>query len=79
MSILETIVKASVRSWRTTVAGSIAGLTMLLPQIEILTDGDATTTADWNVIMLGLAIVLGFASARDNNKTSRAAGAGAAR
>lgn len=61
------------KSWRTTVLGIIAGLLMVLPEIQdLLTD---PSTFDLEVVLSGLsAMGIGW-FARDNNVSSEKAGA----
>ena len=63
------------RSWQTTLAGIIAGLIILLTQLGNLIDGDPETVLTWERIVVALGIMGIGAFARDNNKTSKTAGA----
>lgn len=63
------------KSWRTTLAGIITGLMIVLPEIGELIDGDVLTAFDIETVIGGFAAMgLGFL-ARDNGVTSEAAGA----
>lgn len=62
-------------SWRTTFAGIVLGLTILLGQAGAVLDNDPRTSFSFDQVLAGLAAMgLGF-SARDNGVTSEAAGA----
>lgn len=62
-------------SWRTSMVGIIGALPPILVQVEHLLDGDPSTVCDWNVVMLGITVIIGFLTARDNKTTSEEAGA----
>ena len=63
------------KSWKTTVAGIIAGLVPLLTAVAALLDGDPATEPNWTLAISGVVIAIGFITARDNSVTSESAGA----
>ena len=64
-----------VKSWKTTAAGIVAGLSILLAQASTLLDEDSKTNPSWTEVVAALGMLgVGF-FARDNNVTSKAAGA----
>lgn len=63
------------KSWRTSVAGAITGLVMILPEISSAVDGDPATIADWNIVAAGIGLFVALFSARDNKVSSETAGA----
>ena len=70
---------APLRSWKTTLAGVLAALGVILPQAAAFFDGDPATTPNWQVV-IGAVITAGAlfglgAAARDNDKSSEAVGA----
>lgn len=63
------------KSWKTTVLGVIAGLSLILPQIAAALDSDPATVFSLEAVIAGLgAMGIGIA-ARDNNKSSEQVGA----
>ncbi len=70
--MLENIFKGS---WKTTVIGVVTGLVIVLTQVKNLIDGDPSTAFDMNIMLGGLGVMGIGMFARDNNKTSEAAGA----
>ena len=59
------------KSWKTTVAGVVAGLSILIPQILSLIESGAGADLDTGQIILGLSF-MGFGmAARDGNKSSQ--------
>ena len=58
-------------NWKTTVFGILAGLPYIVEEIAALTDNDPSTVMDPNRLVMGVAIVLGLAQARDWNKSSQ--------
>lgn len=60
-------------SWRTTVAGIVAALSILFHQANALLDSDPTTVFDADQIVAAIGILLMGISARDNNVTSEQA------
>lgn len=62
-------------SWRTTAAGMVFFLAIVAGQLRYVFDDDPKTNPDWNIIAAATAGLLGFSSARDNNKTSEMVGA----
>jgi hypothetical protein len=61
-------------SWKTTTTGIIAGLMVILPEVQALLDTDPTTVPDWNLVVAGVAVIFGFAAARDGDKSSQDVG-----
>lgn len=64
------------KSWRTTLAGIVTGLVLLLGQAQTMLDDDPKTNPEYSIIIAGVtAIIAGF-NARDNVVTSEQAGVG---
>lgn len=63
------------KSWKTTIGGIISQLPILWVQFMLLLDGDAATNPNWAIVMGSLALIFALFKARDNNVTSKAAGA----
>lgn len=61
-------------NWITTLAGLGAILTVVGPALVKLTDNDAATVPDWNLVVAGVVAGLGMIFSRDYNKSSRASG-----
>jgi hypothetical protein len=61
-------------SKETTIAGLLGGIAIIAGQLQNLFDSDPATTCDMTLIAAALAMIVGFARARDNNKTSEAVG-----
>lgn len=57
-------------SWETTLAGIVAFLTIVLPQINTMFDDVATTNPDWNVVIGAVAILFGFGASRTGWKST---------
>jgi len=74
-NIVKSATKNTVSSWKTTIAGIVAGITLAGPEIQLLLDGDAMTQPDWGVIGVALAIAFGLSQARDGDVSSEKAGA----
>lgn len=62
-------------SWRTTLSGVIAGLTIILAQLATLADDKPETNPDLSAIAAAVAMMAGFAAARDRKVTSEQEGA----
>jgi hypothetical protein len=69
---LSTLIPAS---WRTKLSGIVAGITLLAAQLGTLADSDPKTNPDISVCVFALFVMVGLASARQNNVTSEKAGA----
>lgn len=52
-------IKKDIKNWQTTIMGFIAGLMMLLPQVQNLLDGDPETKLSETVVISALAL-MGF-------------------
>ncbi len=63
------------KSWRTTVLGFVAGISLILVQITNVLDDDPATIFELSQVFAGLAALGIGIFARDNNVTSKAAGA----
>ncbi len=63
------------KSWKTTLAGIVAGLAMLFGEANKALDDDPNTNPSFEIIVLGLATMGIGVAARDNNVTSEQAGA----
>ena len=68
------IVQNAAVSWKTSVAGVVAGLMVILPEVQSILDADPATNPDWNLIVAGITVILGFAAARDGDKSSQDVG-----
>jgi len=64
-----------VKSWKTTAAGIVAGLSILLSQASTLLDDDAKTNPLWSEMIAALGMLGVGYFARDNGVTGKAAGA----
>lgn len=63
------------KSWKTTLAGIMAFITLAWNQIQFMLDTDPLTNPDWSIIVGGLTVLIGLLFARDNDVDSEAAGA----
>lgn len=63
------------KSWRTTLAGWVAGLAILFGQAGAVLDDDPETQLSVELIMAAVALIGGGTLARDNNVSSEKAGA----
>ena len=63
------------KSWKTTVSGLLAALTVIFGQVTNLFDGDSNTVADWNIVIATVMTAIGLFNSRDNNVSSEEAGA----
>ncbi len=73
--VIENMINSFTKSWRTTILGLLSCLILVVPQLQLLWDGNAGTIADLNVIATGLLTALGLGMARDNSVTSESASA----
>lgn len=62
-------------SWKTTVAGVGAALTVIGAALKAFFDGDPSTNVDWAVTIPALLASIGLIFARDNDKSSEEVGA----
>jgi hypothetical protein len=69
-----TILDNAAVSWKTSLAGAITGLMVILPQVQAILDADPATTPDWNLIVAGITVIIGFVAARDGDKSSQDVG-----
>ena len=60
----------TLKSWKTTILGIIAGLLLILPQIQAVLDADPATVASWEAIATGLGILGIGAFAKDGDKST---------
>jgi len=63
------------KSWRTTTAGVLGALGLILPAIAAAIDGDPATDPNWGVVVPSAIAALGLLFARDNKVSSENAGA----
>ncbi len=63
------------KSWRTSLAGIIAGVTLLLGQIQTILDDDPKTNPDYTRIVEAVSVIALGLAARDEQVTSEQAGA----
>jgi hypothetical protein len=63
-------------SWRTSLFGILAGLSILISQVKTLLDKDPSTNIDISLIIASITGIIAAISARDNKVTSEEAGAG---
>lgn len=62
-------------SWRSTLAGIVAALALIIPEAQTLFDDDPATNPNFNTIFAALGVGAGLGLARDNGVNSKAAGA----
>jgi len=62
-------------SWRTSMAGLFAGLTILIGQASAVVDSDPKTNLDLTIVIATVAAIIAAFSARDNKVTSEQSGA----
>lgn len=65
------------KSWKTTLGGVVALLSLAYNVITLMTDGDPNTNPDWNVVITSASAALALIFARDNTVTDEQANAGA--
>ena len=69
--------RAAATSWKTTLAGVIAGLSVIFVALRTVIDGDAATAPDWNYaipeILAGVGLIVQAIAARDSDVSSEAA------
>lgn len=63
-------------SWRTSVAGVLGFLDLLIGQLQYVFDDNPETKFDFNLIIGAAIIMWGLLNARDNKVSSEHAGAG---
>ena len=66
---------ATFDSWKTTLAGLVAMLAIIFPQLGFMFDGDPETAINWNTIVAAISVFVTGLMARDNDVTSEQAGA----
>lgn len=62
-------------SWRTSLAGALSALGILLPAIAAAIDGNPATDPNWGMVIPAVIGSIGLLFARDNKVSSEAAGA----
>ncbi len=67
--------EAVVKSWKTTALGVSAFITVASQAATALLDNDPLTLADWPAVVAAGIFMVGLILARDNNVTSKQAGA----
>lgn len=63
-------------NWQTTVAGIAAFVSALALAVKDQFDGDPSTAANWNVVVLAFITMVGFLRTRDSSVSDEQAGAG---
>lgn len=63
------------KSWKTTTAGIAAIVAVIAAAVAAEFDGDATTIADWGLVVGSLIAGIGLLFARDNKTSDSEAGA----
>ena len=63
------------KSWRTTVLGILAGLTLLIGQAQAMLDGNPDTQPNVELVLAAIATMGIGVAARDNSVSSEKAGA----
>lgn len=63
------------KSWRTTILGTLAFIQSAIAAVVALADADPTTTPDLSALGITFTVMLALWTARDNAVTSEAAGA----
>ncbi len=63
------------KSWQTTLAAILTVVAVVIPALQLLMDGDATTNPNWNIMIPSITVAVGLIFARDGNKTSEDVGA----
>lgn len=61
-------------SWRTSLAGGIPGIAILLIQVAYLIDGNPTTVFDLSIVIAAVSQIITGLVARDNAVSSETAG-----
>ena len=62
--------KKDLKSWQTSVMGIVAGLMMILPQVQNLLDGDPETTLSETVVISALALMGFGVVSKDGDKST---------
>jgi hypothetical protein len=61
---------ANLKSWKTSVAGVLSALILILPELLALVDSDPATICNWATVKIGLAALGLGVFAKDGDKTS---------
>ena len=76
---MNSTIDSLVKSWKTTVAGFLAGMVLLFPQIEIAFNvyafGGSWDNFNFEMVLIAIGLIVGGVVARDNSVTSKNAGA----
>lgn len=60
-------------SWRTSLSGLIAGVTVLFGQIQTLLDNDPSTNPEYTIVVGTISAMIAVLQVRDNKVTSEQA------
>lgn len=55
------------KSWKTSTAAILGFIALVATQAQALFDGDPTTVANWNVVIAGIAPLIGLLFAKDHS------------
>lgn len=72
---MPSVIAKMLTSWRTTLAGGLPGVIMVLNQLNNFVDSDSKTIFDFSAFLIGLSLCGIGVTARDNAVTSKQAGA----
>tara|TARA_B100000686_G_scaffold179769_1_gene186729 strand:+ start:1216 stop:1446 length:231 start_codon:yes stop_codon:yes gene_type:complete len=75
MNLLKTLKSGAIKSWQTTLLGWLVAIGIVCTQLAALLDDDPATKVDWSVLAAALGLGGVATLARDNDKSSRRAGA----
>lgn len=62
------------KSWKTTLSGIMAFITVTWGQLSTLLDSDISTNPDYTIIVSAFIVLIGLFKARDNDVSSEEAG-----